>query len=245
MRIALSLFLALILLTACASNNTPLQRTVQSHFAEAEELFDAGDYIESIRAWETVRDSFYSPELNLIAEMKIGQAYFNAEKYPEAAAAFEDFLKQHPNADRVPDALYYLGQSYYHQILSADRDQTATRNALATFQDLIKRFPNDPRTGEARRYTERCRDRLADNELYVARFYLRTEQPKAAIGRLEDLFRHYPSYSARDKAWFYLGEAYLRNGNRDKGVAAFDALKKEFPGSEFTAKAQDSLEDYY
>jgi len=240
-----TLCLLIALLGACTPTQVPPPRTAEYYLSEGETMFDRGLYEEAIANWEKVRDSYYSPELNLIAEMKIAEAYFLSEKYPEAAAAYEDFLKQHPSDSRVPDALYHLGVSYYSQILSADRDQTATRNAKVTFEDLVKRFPQDPRNEEVKVYIDRCRDRLAAHEVEIGRFYLRTDHYDAAIGRLEGVFKSYPNYFNRDEAWFYLGQAYLKSGRKQQAMEAFNTLFSEFASSEYILQAQKLVEKYY
>lgn len=244
MKILLSL-VVLLFIAACAPTSVPPPRTADYYLQEGEKYFDSKLYEEAIASWEKVRDSYYSPELNILAEMKIAEAHFLAGNYVEAAAAYEDFLKQHPDHERIPQILYRLGMSYYEQILSHDRDQTATRNALATFKNLVKRFPEDPRVEEANVYIDRCIDRLAEHELYVGRFYLRTGHHEAAINRLKDIFSLYPNYYHRDRVFFYLGQAYLANGNRDAAVKAFNSLFKEFPRSEHIIEAQRILEKQY
>jgi outer membrane protein assembly factor BamD len=223
----------------------PPPKTAATYFQEGEAYFDKGLYEEAVAAWEKVRDSYYSPEMNVLAEMKIAEAYYLSERYVEAAAAYEDFLKQHPENERAREALYRLGMSYYQQTLSADRDQTATRNALVTFETFLQRYPDSPRAEEARAYTRRCEDLLAKHELYVGRFYLKTGHPRAAIGRFEGLFATYPNYQDRDIAWYYLGKAYLETGQRRKAAEAFNTLYRNFPGSEYIQPAQKYLEEHY
>jgi tol-pal system protein YbgF len=56
-----------------------------------------------------------------------------AGKYEEAAQAFQSFLELYPNGVYTPNALYWLGESYY-----------ASRNfktAGAQFSDLVARYP--------------------------------------------------------------------------------------------------------
>ncbi len=234
----LPLFLLAPLLGACAKPAPPPSKTAAAYFREGERNLEKGHYDEAIAAWEKVRDSYYSPELNVLAEMKIAETYYLDKRYVEAATAYEDFLKQHPENERTEEALYGLGMSYYHQILSADRDQTATRNALVTFETLIKRFPQSSHLDEARTSAAHCRDRLAEHELYVGRFYLSTDHPAAAISRLKGLIKDYPAFTGRDAAWFYLGQAYLRSGQREQATAAFKTLAREFPDSEYLPKVQ-------
>lgn len=245
MRYLMLISLIALTLSACGKPVTPPARPADYYLAEGEAMFEKGLYDDAIANWEKVRESYYSPELNIIAELKIAEAYFLAEKYPEAVAAYEDFLKQHPNHDRVPDALFQLGLSYFKQILPPDRDQTATQSAMVTFQDLQKRFPKDRHAEEVEVLIGRCRDSLAAHEVAVGRFYLRTERFDAAINRLEGMFKAYPDYANRDEAWYYLGRAFLEKGEKDKAVKAFNTLSEEFAGSPYRSKAQKALEKYY
>jgi outer membrane protein assembly factor BamD len=202
-------------------------------------------YEEAVASWEKVRDTYYSPEMNALAEFKIAEAYFLAEQYVEAAASFEDFLKQHPTHSRTQEALYYLGRSYYNQILSPDRDQTATRNALVTFETFLRRYPQAKERGEIQTFIDHCRERLAEQQFAVGEFYLRTHHPEAAADRFKDLLRDFPETRDRDRVWFHLGKAYLRAGQRQEAVTAFNTLYRDFPGSEYVQRAQKFLEKNY
>ncbi|MCL7713363.1 tol-pal system protein YbgF [Stenotrophomonas mori] len=56
-----------------------------------------------------------------------------AGRYDDSARLFQAFLEQHPEGVYAPNALYWLGESYY-----------ATRNfqlAQAQFSDLVARYP--------------------------------------------------------------------------------------------------------
>jgi len=173
--------------------------------------------------------------------LKIAEAHFLAKDYVEAAAAYEDFLKQYPNHPRTAEALYQLGMSYYKQILSADRDQTATQNALVTFENLIRRFPDDPNREEVQKMIVQCRERLAERELYIGHFYLRTGKYLPAIKRLQTIPESYPDFANLDQVYFYLGQAHQKNGNRQQAVDAFETLVRNFPQSQHAREAQQFL----
>lgn len=236
------LLCSVLVLAACAPARIPPPKTAQSYLSEGEAYYEKGLYEEAIASWEKVRESYHSPELNTVAELKIAEAHFNAEHFLEAAAAYEDFLKQHPGHEKAPEVLYQLGMSYYNQILAVDRDQTATRNALITFQNLTKRFPDHPRSEEVRPLIRNTNDKLAAHELYIGDFYLRTGKYQSAIQRLKGLFREYPDYSERDKAYFILGQAYMKSGLKKEAKDAFNALYRDFPKSEYIIPAQKAFE---
>ncbi len=242
MKNLITLIALLLLATACAPAAVKQPDTADIYLKKGEEAFEKGRYNEAITNWEKIRDSYYSPEMNALAEMKIADAYYQGERYIEAAAAFEDFLRQHPSHTRTSDILYKLGMSYYHQLLSPDRDQTSTRNALTAFNDLLARFPDHPQNAEVKESIHTCLDQLAESEIMVGSFYLRTKKYEAAITRLQDVLEKHPSYSKRDLAYFNLGQAYLAISEKRRAAEAFNVLYHDFPDSEYIDKAQKLVE---
>ena len=238
----LLLILFCLFLSACGNSKDKDQKSAETYFLEGEKYFEGEHYDKAITSWEHVRDAFYSPELSMLAEMKIAEAYYKSKQYEEAAIAFDDFLTQHPNDYRTATVLYRMGLSYYQQIVVPDRDQTSTQYALDSFEELVKRFPDDPQAQEARNLILRCKTRLAEHEVYVGRFYLRIDQYQQAIDRLEGVLKSFPQYYYRDEAYFYLGQAYFKASQPDKAKSTFDKLFQEFPGSDFVERAQKILE---
>lgn len=231
-----------LILAACSQKVVP-RNSAEKYFQEGEKFYESNLYEDAIASWEKVRDSYYSPELNMLAELKIAEAYYRSERYEEAATAYTDFLKQHPNDVRINDVLYRLGLSHYQQILSADRDQTSTRNALNYFQELRRRYPDYPQAEEAGYLIQRCQNRLAEHEVYVGQYYLKKELYSAAINRLESALETYPDYYYRDEAYYYLGQAYQQTGLEDKAKEMFEQLSEQFPGSEYLLEAQKIIDE--
>ncbi len=231
-----------LLVVACSSKPELSQQDLAAkHFQEGERLFEAKMYTDAIAAWEKVRDTFYSPELSMLAEIKIADTYFISEQYAEAATAYSDYLDRHPNDSREGTILFRLGLSYYKQILSADRDQTATQNSLITMQKLLARYPDHPKADEAKVLEIRCQTRLAEHEVYVGRFYLKKEQYRAAIMRLEGVLKQYPDYYYRDETYYYLALAYKETQQKDKVKSLVEKLKTEFPRSRYLDDAEELL----
>jgi outer membrane protein assembly factor BamD len=240
------LLASLFLFTACSPNTVvPPAKNAGVYFQEGESFFEKGLYKDAIASWEKVRDSYFSPELNILAELKIAEAYFLAEEYIEASVAYEAFLTNHPDNPRVPDALYQLGLSNMYQILAPDQDQSATIYALNAFNTLQENFPKDRRAEEVQVYVDRLRNQLASSELTIAQYYLRTKYFTAAINRIEGLLKKYPNYYQRDKAYFYLGQGYLSIGEQEKAIEAFNTLFNDHIGSEYILAGQRFIEENY
>jgi outer membrane protein assembly factor BamD len=237
---------SLLLLAACAQQTVvPPAKQASYYFQEGEEFFEKGLYNDAIASWEKVRDSYFSPELNSLAELKIAEAHYLAGDYIEAATAYEAFLQNYPDDPRIADVLYQLGLCYTNQMLNFDQDQTPTRYALNAFQTMQNRFPEDRRTEEVSIYIDRCLNQLAANELYIGHFYLKNDEYQAAINRFEGIFKTYPNYFERDKVYLLLGQAYLKNEEKEKAVETFNTLFNNYPQSEYILEAQKFVEENY
>ena len=230
MQRTLIVLLTLLVLSACSSTPSVTQAPPDSEAMRELQLgeiaMEKEHYLAAIEHWQKVRDSFTSPELTALAELKIGDAYYQKEEYISAIASYEDFLKKHPGHTQTAAVMYRLGKSHFEQILSADRDQTATRNALATFEQLLKNYPQTVNTEELNNYIEQCHNKLAANEAYIGRFYLKTKRYTAAISRLENLRSTYPGYPELTGVLFDLARAQEFDGKTDQAVATLSLLQQ-------------------
>lgn len=241
-RTRLILVSAFLLLAACSGKQVPPEKAPEELFQTAENQMERGLWTDALASWEQVRDAFYSPELSMLAELKIAETYYLAERYAEAAIAYEDFLQRYPDDPRTPSLLFRLGQSYYQQILARDRDQASTRHAIRTFQTLVTEYPDSSYVQQAQQYILRCQTRLADHEVYVGRFYFQRGHYQPAIKRLETVLTEFPDYYYRDEAYYFLGRAYLETGQAEQARAVFNLLLEEFPASSFYDDTRKILE---
>jgi len=225
-RYIILMVLSALTLSACSSTAPPAEKNALYYFQKGEQELEAGHHKEAIENWQKVRDSFTSPELTALAELKIADTQFANELYIEAIASYEDFLKQHPASIRKSDVLFRLGQAHFQQILSADRDQTATRNALNTFEQLKKNYPGKVNPQELDNYIQQCHNRLAENATYIGHFYLKTKRYPAAIARLKQVRTDYPQFNDMDHVIMYLAQAYYLNGNNEKAKVLFNKLEQ-------------------
>lgn len=241
--LSLCLSITLLLLAGCASAPQP-KRSAEAYFKEGEELYQKKHYEDAIAQWKKVKESYSSPELTAMAELKIADAQFANKSYIEAAAAYEDFRKFHPNHEKAAYALYRLGLCYYEEITGIDTDQTPVKNAVITFEKFLKQYPSSEYAAEVRTKLDDCIKKQVEYEIYVGRFYYRTGKYAAAAKRLEECVAKYPDSPVLDEALFYLGKAYLETGDKAKGVEAFKRLEKQFPASKFREEARKFEKKY-
>ena len=227
------------LLQGCAT--TKLSGPPDVLFKEGEESFKKGNYEDAIAQWKKVKESYQSPELSARAEINIADAYYLNKDYIEAAAAYEDFRKLHPKHERAGYALYRQAVSHFNQIHGIDTDQTPVKNALVTFQSYLALYPAGEHTAEVNEKIRNCRDKQLQYEIYVGRFYLKTDKYTAAIGRFETALKSFSELPRCDEVLYYLGKAYQDAKQQPKAREAFERLVKEFPSSRFSVYANRAI----
>lgn len=238
-----ALCLSLALVSACA--NIPLESNPANIYREGEELYDSRRYDDAIAQYKKVRDAYASTELSTNAELRIADAYFESERYIEAASAYDEFRKLHPVHQKAPYALFRMGLANFNQITGIDTDQTPQKNAAIYFEDFLVKYPQSEYAADVRSKLDSVRLQQLQYEQYVARFYYRTEKYAAAIKRLEDALTAFPKSQLHDETWYLLGAAQLKSGNQDKAREAFNRLSTDFPDSKFILEASKLLEKHY
>ena len=237
------ILLAMLTLSACATVSGELgdPRTAEDYYNKAMNFFNHGNYVDAVPAFEKVREKFPVSNFAVLAELRLGESHFRQEQWPEAAHYFENFRRLHPSNVEVPFSIYMAGMCSFAQILSADRDQTYAREAAEQFQILVDLYPASPYAGKALCKISEARQRLAENQFFVARFYARKENYPAAVERYTRILSTYPHDIAKDKVLFYLAEALLLDGQPEKARRVLALLINRFPAGDYLPEAQALL----
>jgi outer membrane protein assembly factor BamD len=216
--------------------------------ATAEALFDEGmrsfnekRYARAIDNFSKLRTDFpFSPEITQV-ELKIADAYYLNQQYPEAINAFKEYQSMHPTNEHIPFVLLRLGQAHFDQFTSTDRDQKNTEIAKGYFENVISSYPKSPQAAEAKEKLAKCLEYLAEHEFNIAFFYFKQEKYPAARDRFEEIVRKYKDTPTAVKSLYYLGESYRNEKNVIRASLAYEALIEHYPETKFAADAKTQL----
>ena len=216
--------------------------------ATAEALFDEGmrsfnekRYVRAIDNFSKLRTDYpFSPQVTQV-ELKIADAYYLNQQYPEAINAFKEYQSMHPTNENIPFVLLRLGQSHFDQFTSTDRDQKNTEIAKGYFENVVNSYPKSPQAVEAKEKLAKCLEYLAEHEFNVAFFYFKQEKYPAARDRFEEIVRKYKDTPTAVKSLFYLGESYRNEKNVIRAGLAYEALIEHYPQTKFAADAKAQL----
>ncbi len=240
------------LASACAPGGSLSQNPPPDEEPDAF-LYERGSEALANERWLTAReyfrrlvDTYPTSRFRQDARLGIGDSYLGEERIDSdilAAGEFREFLRFYPLADRADYAQYRLALSQVRQMLSPQRDQTATRDALRELQAFTTSYPNSKYLSEVAQLHREARDRLSESEFLVGRHYFRTRWYPGAVTRLEELLKTDPQFTKRDGAYFFLAEAYARQDRVNEARVYYQRLLDEFAVSEFLEDAQQRLKE--
>jgi outer membrane protein assembly factor BamD len=238
-RVVLAVMVLALALGGC-SNKKPVIPADQL-WTEGNESYEDEAWDFAIQKYKALLDQYpFDPHAEE-AELKIAQAYYQAERYPEAIAAFGNFERMHPTSSFLPTTEYHRGLSYIAQYSTADRDQQAITNALTTFRNIVDRFPTTPWAERSRLRIRECREALARHEAQVATYYLQQKSMRAAESRLRGLLTEFPETDAAADTLYVFGRAYEAREDTDGARLAFATLVRHHPDTPLAREAREEL----
>ena len=203
--------------------------------------FDVTPYQDAIDKFQEVVDNYPYSEYAVAAELKIADSYFEQERWDEALSYYRDFAELHPEHEKVPYTIYRTALCHERKSASPERDQTATREAVAALDQLMSRYPNAPEAREAEVLWKELRTKLGEHVLGIGDFYWKREEFQSAAGRYRQVLDEYPGLGLDAQALYKLGLCYTHMSRDDEARRIFEVILENYEDSEVARAAQDQI----
>lgn len=191
--------LGFIFMSGCAGVDDS-QRPASELMKEAQTQYDSGHYENALKTYENLRDWYPFSPLAPDVELRIADTYYKMERYEEAAASYDEYVRLHPKNKMASYALYQMGMCFFEQMNSPDRDQIPSHRAAEIFEKIIQIDPEGPYAKQATEKVKRCYQDLAVHEMQVAEFYFKVRQYEAALNRYERVIKLFPDVGMHEEA---------------------------------------------
>lgn len=185
-------------------------------YARASAEYKNGSYKKSRDYFMRLKEEYPLHELAVLAEIGIADSYYSDKEYTDAENAYRDFISLHPVNENVPYAIYQMGMCHYDQMEAIDRDQAETINARKEFEKLIARYPESKFRPLAEKMLREVKQRLAEREFYIGKFYLKQKKYRPALSRFETIARDYANIGVDYKAEYYIAETKRKIAEEEK-----------------------------
>jgi outer membrane protein assembly factor BamD len=225
--------------------------------------FDAHNWIEAQTLMREVRRKYSYSKYARLAELRIADADFEQDKFPEAIREYRQFVHDHrSDADEVTYARSRIADAEYAQIGDSiflasgeERDQATILDTYKELRGFVHDYPSAKETVRMRKLLGEVTGRLIRHELYVARFYLEKSNFDAAISRIQYALRNFaetplPGAAAVDdeatalepEALLLMGETYLKMHKWSEARDSFATIQHRYPGSALVVPAKNYLD---
>jgi len=177
--------IALPLVSGCRTNREgeDLKSGPEIIYERAQKSLAEQDYDAAIRLFEALNARYPFANESRQARLDLIYAYYKAREPESAIDAADTFIRENPTHPRVDYAWYVRGlvdfersPNFLERWMKVDlneRPPQTARKAFASFRKVVEDYPKSEYAHDARRRMIYLRNRLADYQLYVARYYMK------------------------------------------------------------------------
>ena len=203
---------------------------------------DNKDWIRAISVLEKGEQRFPNSPLAPQFKLNLAFAYYKFSKIVESTAMLNKFIRVHPNHPTIDYAYYLKGVVTFTDkgILNkltkqdiSDRDVNQLKVSFDALKELITLYPNSKYYDDAVNRMTYLMNKIAEHEIFVARYYMKIKAYVAAINRSQYVLNNYPQTVHQEEALVILISGYENMGITDLQKDAERILALNFPNSDF------------
>lgn len=231
-----------MLLSGCKGDSATarLSRlTPEALYARAQSSMRSQDWGDAIRVYEALAARYPFTDQARQSRLDIIYAYYRNREKESAIDAAETFIRENPTHPRVDYAWYLKGLVDFERtpymverwlrVDLTERPPTTARKSFQAFRTVVDQFPKSAYAADARQRMTYLRNRLADYEMQVARYYAERGAWVAAAQRSKQTIELYDGAPAVKEALATLVRAYHNLGYAELEANAQKVYAANFP----------------
>jgi outer membrane protein assembly factor BamD len=215
----LALCLALLTLAGCAHHKGNLaNQNPEQLYKKAHQSLQSYDFNSAIKQYEHLTASFPFSDEARQARLDLIYAYYRAGEGESATDAAETFIRENPTHPRVDYAWYVKGlvdfdkppnaiESLFRADLSK-RPPINARKSFAAFKTVVEQYPKSEYAHDSLQRMIYLRNRLANYEVHVARYYFKRGAYVAAAQRARSALDQFDGAPSTQEALQILIHSY-------------------------------------
>jgi outer membrane protein assembly factor BamD len=226
--------------TGCSSRkDDELLSDAQQYYDKGSRALQKGDYQTSIVHYETLEARYPFSKQARQAQLDLIFAYYSNREPESVIDAARQFERENPSHPRVDYAIYMRGmalfsgeKSAFHRFFNIDlsmRPPKDARDSYSAFAELIRRFPDSRYAPDARQRMLFLRNRVAQHENHIARYYYDRGAYAAALSRANYALKVFDGAPTTSDSLTIMVDSYRKLGMYDLANDAELVLVKSFP----------------
>lgn len=234
------LLTSIFLLNACSSDKDQINdedKTAEMLYNEAYDYLEKTSYQKAAETFDKVEMEHPYSKWATKSKLMSAYAYYKDEKYDDAIASLDRFIRLHPGNKDVAYAYYLKGICYYDQISPSQKEQSATKESYETFTQIITMFPDSEYAADAKNKMALIQDHLAGHEMSVGRYYLKNKEYISALNRFSTVSDVYQTTIQIEEALYREIEIYTILGLYGEAKKKEAILRENYPTGKWTERA--------
>jgi outer membrane protein assembly factor BamD len=225
--LTLAVILSAVAVAGCKSRGEEfdMKGSPERIHQEANRDLSNGNFPGAIQKLELLEARFPFSDPARQAQIDLIYAYYKNREAESAIDQADQFIRENPTHPRVDYGYYVKGLVYFEsganaleRLFRADvtkRPPQEARKSFQAFQTLVQQYPTSPYAADARQRMVYLRNRLADYEMHVARYYMKRGAYVGALNRARGLIETYDGAPAVLDALDVGARAYRQLGMDD------------------------------
>ena len=185
-------------------------------YADALEQMDNGEFFYAAQRFAEAEKVLPKIEHSAKALIMSSFCYYTINFHEDAISSLEYFLKKYPADKNIQYASYLIALSNYEQILDEKKDLEPLLKTKKIIEGYIDKYPNTDYSLDLKFKLGLIQNQLAAKEIYIAKFYIKTQKWIPAINRLKVVIDDYEETIFIEEALHRLVEVYYNLGLVDE-----------------------------
>ena len=181
-------------------------------YKEGVKALEEGDILFASKKFNEAELLF--PQSNWAPKSSLMSAYslYLYDYYGEAIFNLERHLINYPLDKNTAYVYYLMAICYFEQTDDEKTDLQKLLKSKELFEKIIQQYPNTDFALDSKYKLELILDILAAKEMYIGRYYMKTEKWIAAINRFQNVVKNYDETPYIEEALHRLVEIYYKIG---------------------------------
>ena len=241
---------SLALLSGCHSRSAKnlKKATAQTLYAAAHRAMLNNDYEFAIKQYEALTSRFPFTNEARQARLDLIYVYYRKGEKETAVDNADQFLRENPTHPRVDYAWYMKGLIYFERtpyaierffgVDMAKRPPSDALKSIGAFSTVVAQYPRSDYAYDSLRRMTYLRNRLAEYEVNVARWYVRRGAYIAAARRAQGVVEQYDGAPAEQPALAILLDCYRKLGYTELAASVEKVYDYNYPSRSEAANAR-------
>ena len=225
--------------------NPPNEDEAYQIFQEAVEAVNDREYFFAAQKFSEAETILPEIEQSAKALLMSGFCYYAINFYDEAISSLENYLRKYPADKNVPYASYLIVISNFEQILDEKKDLNPLLKSKKLIQEYVKKYPNSDYALDLKFKLGLIENQLAAKEVYVAKYYIKTQKWIPAINRLKNVVDNYDETIFIEEALHRLVEIYYNLGLLEEAKKTANILGYNYNSSKWYENSYSLLNKDY